>query len=207
MLLRNNRRARVAVGAGSLVLVAAGLVGSVGGSLAYFTDSQAGSLTGSIGSIKGQTNTNTLAYTNLLPGEVQTVDAKVTNTGLNNQDVWVVFDNADALHALNNLGTYGEFHIAANGSAKFDSANLNDRSSTCGPFSPDGCWPVPQKVKLASNVPPTGTVTYSLGFGYAGKLQGQSAEGGGAWNSYPLGAPTASGLPYKIVETQVGQQP
>ncbi|MER7072335.1 hypothetical protein [Terrabacter sp. NPDC000476] len=87
MLLKNNRRARVAVGAGSLVLVAAGLVGSVGGSLAYFTDSQAGSLSGSVGSIKGQTNTNTLAFTNLLPGEVLTVDATVTNTGLNNQDV------------------------------------------------------------------------------------------------------------------------
>lgn len=206
MLPRNNRRARVAIGAGSLVLVAAGLVGSVGGSLAYFTDSQSGNLSGTVGSIKGSTNTDTLSYTNLLPGEVQTVDARVTNTGRNNQDVWVVFD-ADALHALNNLGTYGEFHIAADGFAKFDSANLNDRSSTCGPFSPTGCWPVPEKVKLASNVAPNGTVNYSFGFGYAGKLQSQSPEGGGSWNAYPLGAPTSSGLPYKIVETQVGQQP
>ncbi|MGO4600696.1 hypothetical protein [Terrabacter sp. 2YAF2] len=207
MLPQINRRSRVAIGAGSLVLVAAGLVGSVGGSLAYFSDSQAGTLSGSVGSIKGSVNTSTLAFTNLLPGEVQTVQAKATNTGLNNQDVWVVFDNADALHALNNLGTYGEFHITAEGSAKFDSANLNDRSSTCGAFNPAGCWPVPQKVKLASNVPPTGTVTYEFGFGYAGKLQGQTSEGGGAWNAYPLGAPTSSGLPYKIVETQVGQQP
>lgn len=209
MLSRNNRRVRVAVGAGSLALVAAGLIGSVNGSLAYFTDSQSGSLTGSVGSIKGAVSTSTLAFTNLLPGEVQTVDAYMRNTGLNNQDVWVVFDNADALHALNDLGTYGEFHIKANGVAKFDSANLNDnQGNSCGPLSPAGCWPVPQKLKLASNVVPGDTVTYSFGFGYASKLSTQSPEGGGVWNAYPVGgSPTASGLPFKIVETQVGQQP
>ena len=36
-----------------------------------------------------------------------------------------------------------------------------------------------RKVKLASNVAPNGTVTYSFGFGYAGKLKTQTAEGGG----------------------------
>ncbi|MER7072336.1 hypothetical protein [Terrabacter sp. NPDC000476] len=66
---------------------------------------------------------------------------------------------------------------------------------------------MPQEVELASNVAPTGTVTYSFGFGYASKLQGQTPQGGGAWNANPQGNPTASGLPYKIVETQVGQQP
>lgn len=208
MLPKNNRRFRAAVGAGSLALVAAGLIGSVNGSLAYFTDSQSGNVSGSVGSIKGAVSQSSLAYTNLLPGEVQTAEAYVRNTGLNNQDVWVVFDNTDALHALNDLGTYGEFHIASDGVAKFDSANLNDNSGGgCGPISPAGCWPVPDKVKLASNVAPGDKVTFSFGFGYAGKLQTQTAQGGGVWNAFPKANPTSSGLPYKIVETQVGQQP
>lgn len=208
MATKFSRRNRAVVGASSLALVAVGLVASVNGSLAYFSDSQAGTLSGTVGSIKGSVSSATLAYSNLLPGEIQTVDAQQTNTGRNAQDVWVVFDNADALHALNDLGTYGEFHVAANGTPVFDSANLNDNTrGTCGPFSPAGCWPLPAKVKLASNVAPGGGVSYSFGFGYAGKLQSQSAAGGGVWNAYPVSSPTASGLPYKIVETQVGQQP
>ena len=207
MLQGKSRRVRAAVGAGSLVLVAAGLIGSVNGSLAYFTDTQTGTLTGSVGSIKGAVSTNSLAFKNLLPGEVQTVEAYSRNTGLSNQDVWVVFDNADALAALNNIGTYGEFHVKANNVALFDSANLNDNASSCGAFSTTGCWPIPAKLKLASNVAPGGTVTYSFGFGYASKLSTQAPPGGAVWNPYPLAAPSASGLPYQIVETQVGQTP
>ncbi len=208
-MLSQNNRVRAAVGVGSLALVAAGLVGSVNGSLAYFTDSQSGNVSGSVGSIKGAVSQADLAFTNLLPGEVQTVQANMTNTGLSNQDVWVVFDNAAALHALNDLGTYGEFHITAGGVAKFDSANLNnDHNGTCGPLAPTGCWPVPEKVKLASNVAPGGKVGYTFGFGYGSKIATQSQAGGGVWNTYTAAdGSSASGLPYKIVETQVGQQP
>ena len=208
MLQRITRRQRAAIGAGSLALVATGLVASVNGSLAYFSDSQPSTLTGSVGSIKGAVSSTTLAFDNLLPGEVQTVGARQTNTGRNNQDVWVVFTNPDALHALNNLGTFGEFHVKANGEQKFDSANLNDNSGNgCGPLSPAGCWPLPQKLKLASNIGPGAVVDFSFSFGYASKLQTQSPSGGGVWNPYPLPVPNASGLPYSIVETQVGQQP
>ncbi len=208
-MLPKNNRFRAAVGVGSLALVAAGLVGSVNGSLAYFTDSQSGTVSGSIGSIKGEVSQSNLAFTNLLPGEVKTVEARMGNTGLNNQDVWVVFDNAQALYQLNDLGQYGEFHITADGVAKFDSANLNnDHNGTCGPLAPTGCWPVPAQVKLASNVAPGHTVSYSFGFGYSGKLSTQTPQGGGVWNSYTAAdGSSASGLPYKIVETQVGQQP
>jgi hypothetical protein len=204
-----SRRNRVAIGTGTIALVVAGLVASVNGSLAYFSDTQQGNLTGSVGSIKGATNTNSLNFENLLPGEVQTVNAFEQNAGKNNQDVWVVFNNPDALHALNDLGTYGEFHINADGTSLFDSSNLNDNAGSCGPFGPDNgkCWPVQSKYKLASNVAPGGQVHYSFGFGYASKLSGQSPAGGGSWNSYPLSGPTSSGLPYQIVETQVGQQP
>ena len=60
----------------------------------------------------------------------------------------MVFHDKAALPALNNLGTYGEVHVAAarTGTANaeiFASTNLNDRASSCGPFSPSGCSPVP----------------------------------------------------------------
>jgi hypothetical protein len=128
-------------------------------------------------------------------------------------------DALHALHALNDLGTYGEFHVKANGTQLFDSANLNDglhnpAKPSCGPFDPTGCWPLPKMIKIASNVGPTAGGSVDFTFGYASKLSGQSPTGGGAWNSYP--APTVpnptpviagSGLPYQLVATQVGQTP
>ncbi len=47
-------------------------------------------------------------------GELQDDVATFTNTGANAEDVWLVFPNVDALHALNDLGGYGEVHIKAN---------------------------------------------------------------------------------------------
>lgn len=199
-------RKRALLGVLSFAAVTGLAIAGFGGASSYFSDLQQGNIhgNGSVGSIKGATNTNDLAYSNLLPGEVQTVSAKETNVGKNSQDVYLVFNNADALHSLNDLGRYGEFHIAANGHAVFDSANLNDNTGgTCGPISPSGCWPVAKMYKLESNVAPGGTVDYSFSFGYAARLMGQSAAGGGDWNTYSGG----TGLPYQIVEVQVGQTP
>ncbi|MBW4061900.1 hypothetical protein HJC99_05000 [Candidatus Saccharibacteria bacterium] len=130
-----------------------------------------------------------------------------TNTGLNKEDVFVVFSNPDALHALNNLGTYGEVHIVGNNGPVFDSANLNDNSASCVTFSPSGCWPVAKSYKIGTNITPGGTGSWTFTFGYASKLSTQSAAGGGDWNSYPLGGPTNSGLPYQLVAVQPGQTP
>lgn len=198
-------------------MVAAALGLAVAGSSltgAYFSDTKQGDVTGTVGSIKitgnGGNGANGLdvQFNNLLPGEVQTKTVNFANTGNNPEDVWVVFNNPDALHALNNLGTYGEVHLSASGTPVFDSANLNDNSgNSCGPLSPQGCWPVPQKVKLVSNLAPGAGGTFSFGFSYASKLQAQSPAGGGAWNSYPLVSPTASGLPYQLVAVQTGQTP
>lgn len=181
---------------------------------AYFSDTKQGNVTGTVGSIKitgsGGTGTDGLnvQFDHLLPGEVQTKTVNFANTGTNPEDVWVVFNNPDALHALNNLGTYGEVHLSASGTPVFDSANLNDNSgNSCGAPSPQGCWPLPQKVKLASNLAPGAGGSFSFGFGYASKLQAQSPTGGGAWNQYPLGASTANGLPYQLVAVQAGQTP
>jgi hypothetical protein len=182
---------------------------------AFFSDTKSGTITGSVGSIKvttsggGGADALDLNYTNLLPGTPQTVVANYTNTGLNTEDVWVVFPNADALHALNNLGTYGELHLASSGTQIFDSANLNDGYACGTPGNPGVATlcPLAKEYKLVSGLVPNGTGNLAIKFNYAGKLSGQSPAGGGVFNAYPLGAPTSSGLPYQIVATQEGQTP
>ncbi len=190
---------------------------------AYFSDTHTGSISGSIGSIKvtpsggsGPEGMN-LAFNDMLPGVAQTVTVKYQNTGANPEDVWIVFNNATALSALNNLGSYGEVHLSANGTALFDSANLNDRSGTCGAFSPSGCWPLAKQYKVASNLAPWAAGTASFTFSYAGKMVTPPV----AFNSYPVSVNgyttshntndqnivnaadgTGSGLPYSIVATQ-----
>jgi hypothetical protein len=202
---------------GGTALLASGATG------AYFSDSKPGTISGTVGNVHVSTNGgfgatgSDLVFTNLLPGEAQTVSMNYTNTGSGAEDIYIVFPNATALSALNNLGTYGEAHLSANGTALFDSANLNDRVSTCGPLLPSGCWPLKPQYALVSNLPAgaTGSVTFS--FNYAGKLSAQAPAGAPApvWNSYPVTGQTTSndadgsgsGLPYKIVATQHGITP
>jgi hypothetical protein len=170
-----------------------------------------------------------LAFTNLLPGDPQTVSVAYQNTGLNPEDVWITFPNATALSALNDLGRYGTVHLTSSGYGAvgdvFDSANLNDNSTTCGPFSqsPGQCWPLPAQLQIASNVTPGNGGTFSFSFMYASKLSTQAP--GAPWNTYPVPAGpysasntngqftvnasdgTGAGLPYDIVATQVGILP
>src|SRR6185312_7866009 len=140
---------------------------------AYFSDTHTGSISGSIGSIQVTPSGGTgaehmnLSFTNMLPGEPQTVTVNYKNTGANPQDVWIVFNNATALSALNNLGTYGEASLAANGTALFHSTNLNDRLGTCGAFSSTGCWPLAKQYKVASNLAPGASGDASFTFALA----------------------------------------
>jgi hypothetical protein len=189
---------------------------------AFFNDSHNGKITGTVGSIRitpsggeGPGGTN-FAFSNLLPGEPQTAHLVYENTGTGNEDVWIVFNNETALSALNNLGTYGEVHLAANGSEVFGSANLNDNETTCGPFSSSGCWPLQKQYKVASNVAHGGSGSIAFTFGYSGKLKAQAPEGTtAAFNPYPIPGQfktnaadgSGNGLPYQIVATQVGQTP
>lgn len=216
-------RKKTILGAGGVAVALTMALAALGPTGAYFSDTAQGTVTGSVGSIKiagadgGGTDQLDLTFTNLLPGTVQTVSSRYVNTGLNAQDVWVVFNDDDALHALNDLGHYGEFHVASNGTEIFASANLNDDADGtpgCGGFSTTGCWLVPQMIQVGSDVAPGGVGSVSFGFGYGSQLSGQSAAGGGVWNSYPVGTvavpnPTivGNGLPYQIVATQVGHAP
>lgn len=210
-------KSRRAVAFLATVGVSVGLVGVAASTTgAYFSDTRTGSVSGTIGSIKvatsGGSGTDGLGFTftNMLPGEPQTVTGTYQNTGANNEDVWLVFNNADALHAINDLGTYGQAHILSNGTEVFGSNNLNDHSDTCpildGSGNPTGCNPIPQKIKLADNLLPSLQGTFGFTFNYASKLKGASAEGG-PFNCYPLGGCVNNGLPYKIVATQHGVDP
>lgn len=217
--MRGSTAARFVVWGATLAALAALVVAATGMTGAYFSDTHHGAITGNLGSIKvtpsGGTGADStdFTFTNMLPGEPQTATIQYQNTGLDNEDVWLVFDNATALSALNNLGTYGEVHVTTDHEL-FGSKNLNDRSSTCGPFSPSGCWPLPSQIKIGSNIAPTAGGFVKFTFNYAGKLKDPAAEGA-PFNIYPVpdqntvnaADGTGSGLPYELVATQVGQTP
>jgi len=234
-------KARIAALTASVALLGGAAFIASGTTGAYFSDTKSGTISGSIGSIKitpyggsGDAKMN-LAFTNMLPGEPQTVTIRYRNTGTVTQDVWIVFNNATALSALNSLGSYGEADLKANGTTLFDSANLNDRGPTCGAFVETGCWPLLSQYRVAQNVAPGGTGWVSFSFNYASKL----TAAGPAWNVYPVSTQqwdpaiaanpdhsttvwkennnrqytvnasdgSGSGLPYQLVATQRGIAP
>ena len=216
------------VAAAALIATGSGVTG------AYFSEARGGGITGTIGAVHLDASNTNFNWTNMMPGEPKSATVDFQNAGTGNQDFYLVFNNVPALHALNNLGSYGEVHIATgDGTHLFDSANLQDGRhqaatvpegvNTCGTFSPAGCWPVPVSLKLASNVAPTAWNSFTFSFNYASKLGTAShSSGGGTFNTFPLAGtdiivgpagvadgagPASSGLPYQIVAVQVGQTP
>jgi hypothetical protein len=188
------------------------------GTGAFFSDSSPGTITGSVGSIQvsvsggnGSSSTD-FHFDRLLPGTPQTATITYTNTGNSPEDVFLTFPNATALSALNNLGTYGSVQVDnAAGQDVFDSTNLNDNSTTCGPFGPSGCNPLPNQLKVGTDLTPGNSATATFTFGYASKLKAQFPT----FNTYPVsgqftvnaGDGTGNGLPFAIVATQQGQTP
>lgn len=213
---------------GALVAAATGATG------AYFNDTKAGTFAGTIGSVKINTSGGSGAdhlnfnFTNLLPGTLQSKHVSYTVTGSAPEDVFLVFPNAEALHSVNNMGTYGEVHVKSNGTEIFGSNNLNDgldanlqNDGHCGAQAQGGCWALPNVLKLASNVAPGHSGTMDFGFGLASKWKDTSTEGASAF-CYPLIKNPANsnaadqictddhpsyGLPYQIVATQPGVLP
>ena len=189
---------------GSAALTAGLLAAAVSGTGAYFTDSEAGALTGTMGTIAITATNPTIAFTNMLPGEASTHTVGFTNTGLNNQDVWVVFPQAalgDFNHLtdtglVNDRGTYAEVHVTASGTAVFDSANLNDDATSCplGAGTP-ACNPLPSKILLASNLAPGAGGDMSFSWTPAAK-----------YSNAHQGQPELN-LPYTLVATQHGITP
>lgn len=170
---------------GGTAFIASGSTG------AYFSDTQNGNVGGTIGQIAISPTSNLgINFSDLLPGAPQTVTVNYTNTGNVNQDIWVTFPNATALSALNNLGHYGSATVSSYGwgspnGTDFTTTNLDDNSAVdaCGPLSPSGCWPLPNQVKLASNVPPGQTGSFTFTFEYAPALNNTPAT---HWNTFPI---------------------
>ena len=213
--------------AGGLAVIASGTTG------AYFSDTKAGVIKGTTGSIQVSTldsqgaGANKLEFTfaDLMPGEAQTATVSFKNTGKKAQDVYLTFPNVPALHALNNLGSYGEVKVTGSDMTTFHSTNLNDGrtrpdgTNSCGAFTTAGCWPLPPLLKVASNLAVGGTGSVTFSFNYPSKLSGTGARADGStgiFNSYPLATQAygadavgdkGDGLPVAVVATQVGKTP
>ncbi len=199
--------------AGALAVVASGTTG------AFFSEAQAGSVNGSVGSVHLSTTNRTFAWTNMMPGEKHTAAIDFVNTGTGSQDFYIAFPNRPALHAFNQLGSYGEVHLTGGKTGAivplFDSMNLQDGRhaanghneagyDSCGGFAPTGCWPLPVNLKIASNVGVGSGGSVSFGFNYAGRLGDTTGAvrhsgGPGAFNTYPLTALSDSNDPLDTV--------
>lgn len=209
--MQKNRAVRLTAFIGSAALTA-GLAGlAVAGTGAYFTDAEAGTISATMGTIKIDTSggddgvVGKIAFTNMLPGETQAKTINFGNTGSRAQDVWLVFtsdlgDQANADQTLiNNWGRYAEIHITSGSTPVFESNNLNDNPSCpLGEGDPDGsyvCNPLPQQVKLASNLNPGAWGSMTFAFRPSSRFDNA------------VQAATILSLDYKIVATQPGIAP
>ena len=163
------------VAAFGLVATATNLTG------AYFSEAKGGNITGTIGAVHvataGGTGGNGLdfSFTNLMPGEPQTITVYYQNTGTGPEDIHLNFPNVPALHTLNNLGTYGEVHIADSSSGPvFDSANRRRPHGRLGHLQTRPARRVagrcPPICVVRSNLPAGGGGTVTFTFALAGKL-------------------------------------
>ncbi|MFN8157361.1 MAG: hypothetical protein U0R68_08080 [Candidatus Nanopelagicales bacterium] len=235
-----SRTSRRMVGVGITLVATVGLaVAASGVTSAYFSDINSGTVTGSIGWVKIQTDGGTgddgldLNFTDLMPGEPQTVKFNYRNTGSGVQDLWLTFPNVPALHALNNLGHYGYLKITdSSAGVRFESSNLQDGrtkadgTNSCGiypaGFGPGLCNPLPSTLKVRDNLAVGASGTVTITFSYSADLgDANPGTNGGPfpWNSYPANLyggqaygpdaalPAGNGLPYNVVATQAGQTP
>jgi hypothetical protein len=145
-----------------------------------------------------------VVFDKMLPGDTGSKTVEYRNTGVNDQDVWLVFTDPAQLHSVdpstgkdigvNTLGTFGEIHIASNGVEKFGSANLND-AATCPPGEGNpACNALPLKLKLADSLSPDQHGNFTFSF----KPSSQFKNFQGV---------KILGLDYKLVATQHGINP
>ena len=181
---------------------------------AYFSDSHAGAVTGTGGTIGVAAGVNAdfggglaINWPNMLPGEVYSATVHYQNDGNAPQDVWMTFTDMKALGAINDLGAFGAVQILDSSSGQvFYSNNLNNHPDDQGLPGLDGrgvVWAL-RNVKLRSNLPVGSEGTMTFKFQYASKMTSGNGTGF-AFNRYLDG--TGSGLPYAIVGTQVGITP
>lgn len=220
------------------VAAAASIAFVAANSGANFSASKSGTITGSVATVSvyaagggGADNLDIAFGTPLVPGQDQSVTTTFGNNGTVAEDIYVVFNNPDALHAINQLGTFGNAHMSVDTSPEFfGSANLNDGlqngASPAGPYfcsSPPpppmgqlAVCPIPTTHLLVADVPVGATHTFTFTFGYADKLGSHAgmsvSSGGGLFNPYPVdstgtvvaGLSVNNGLPYQFYAVPAG---
>ncbi|RYV49818.1 hypothetical protein [Pengzhenrongella frigida] len=133
--IRKSLRVGGFLGAAGLTAVLAGV--AVSGTGAYFTDSEAGSLTATAGHINLSVDTSTLALGDVMPGADQTASINYSLDVSGTSDVWLTFDPTDErflafsgaannpLYPAGGLGRYGHFDVSTKASGRlFQSYNL-----------------------------------------------------------------------------------
>lgn len=187
----------------ALVLIAGLVAVASGATGAYFSDTNKGAITGDSGTILVKTTGGTGAdgldffWDNMLPGVQYSATVTYQNTGNSVQDVWLVFPNKTALSALNSLGNYGAARVTSTDGASFESNCLLDHPVDQGEVSLNSGHTIkmlPQMIRLARNVGPTGNGSMTFTFAYAsmlgdadpaGRWPASSGLEGGLFNVYP----------------------
>lgn len=217
-------RSRKFLSAGALGVAALALVAASSGVTgASFGDAETGNIQGSFAKVDVVTSNTLFTWTNMQPGVPNSASVDFWNRGSVPQDFYLVFYNATALSALNDLGTYGEAHLSINGVEKFASTNLTDHwpDGSAGKEGVPLTHPLPKQVLLASNVAVGAGNTFEFTFKYDVRIGSGTQGGVGAFNTYPAKNRegvvtqtttietdgTGDGLPFKVVAVQVGQQP
>jgi hypothetical protein len=164
-------RRRLTAISGLILTLAGVLAATVASTGAYFTDSHAGQVTGTFGSVKVDMNGSGTGpgniqfdFAGMLPGQWKTATITATNTGSDTEDIYMVFTNANNVWSdVNTLGTYGEANVNGN-----DYNNLNNHYAQGTPANPG---------QTNACGDPVGPIAYLPHVNYLGTLNaGQSAN-------------------------------
>jgi hypothetical protein len=205
----SSKRRLTAVG-GLVISLATVLALTVASTGAYFTDSHPGQVDGTFGSVAidmdgSGTGPGNLQFnfTGMLPGQWKTATITATNTGSANEDIYMVFTNAnDVWSGVNTLGTYGEAMV--NGS---DYNNLNNnypQSTAANPGQTNACGdPTPPiaylpHVNYLGTLAPGGSANYSFSFRYSACISN---------NAYQNQPAFSDPLEFNIAAFQAGVNP
>jgi hypothetical protein len=185
------------------------------GSGAYFTATQPGSITGNVGTVAVAISGQNINFADLLPGQVQTQTVNVENTGTGNEDMYLVFDNANyAWSAVNDLGQFGKFVISG---TTYDNLNNKYAQGTPGSGNMSGaCSTVPRNaiaylphVISLGTWTPGQTASFNVSFNFIACLTGNGPAD--LWSSVANDfSPALTGplpLNFKIAAFQPGVNP
>jgi hypothetical protein len=218
MLKTKFRRFAALLAVVALLTSALGL--AIGGTGAYFTATQPGSVSGNIGSVNVGVSGAAINFANLLPGVVQTQTVNFQNTGTGNEDIWIVFDNSNlAWSAVNDLGQYGKFVVAGNTYDNLNNAYAQGTPGSGFMGSPSGTGPcgtvarnaiayLPHMINLGTYAPAQAGA-FNVSFNFIACLSGNGPAD--LWSSVANDfSPALTGnlpLNFKIAAFQAGVSP